>query len=183
MSPVLQLPVEHAAGWLRSAAPLARPAVAAHLADWLRLALPIAQPAVATICMSAILYYLYAIYSARKFFGERPRWTSRARPPISILKPIRGLDVGAYENFASFCPSGLSPVRADLRGRSGGRARARGGARRSRGISRRLTSRSSSTTARSEPTGRSRISRTWRPRPSTPTCSSPTATSGSILRT
>ena len=103
MSPVLQVPVEHAAGWLRSAAPLARPAVAAHLADWLRMALPIAQPAVATICMSAILYYLYAIYSAHRFFGERPRWTSRASPPISILKPIRGLDVGAYENFASFC--------------------------------------------------------------------------------
>ncbi len=51
-------------------------------------------------------YYLAAIYSARHFFVERRKRSSPARdftPPASILKPVRGLDREAYENFASFC--------------------------------------------------------------------------------
>ena len=101
MSPALQVPA-HAAGWLRAAAPLARP-TATHVAEWLAFAVPFARPAVATICLSAIAYYLYAIRCAREFFRQPPRAASNAPPPISILKPIRGLDVEAYENFASFC--------------------------------------------------------------------------------
>jgi ceramide glucosyltransferase len=52
------------------------------------------------------VYYVLAIYSASRFFrGARrdhrndPQFT----PPVSLLKPVRGLDPGAYENFASFC--------------------------------------------------------------------------------
>jgi ceramide glucosyltransferase len=54
------------------------------------------------------VYYLLAIYSSRRFFSKRenelpgpaqPGFT----PPLSILKPVRGLDPDAYENFASFC--------------------------------------------------------------------------------
>jgi len=52
------------------------------------------------------IYYLIALYSAWQFFRRRgPSQTSHQTftPPVSNLKPIRGLDPDAYENFASFC--------------------------------------------------------------------------------
>jgi len=48
------------------------------------------------------IYYLLVLYSSGRFF--RRSFTRNAfTPPVSILKPIRGLDPEAYENFASFC--------------------------------------------------------------------------------
>jgi ceramide glucosyltransferase len=57
------------------------------------------------------IYYWIALFSIWKFFRRSvPRGAANHSstkpgyaPPVSILKPIRGLDPGAYENFASFC--------------------------------------------------------------------------------
>ncbi|MGH9358533.1 MAG: bacteriohopanetetrol glucosamine biosynthesis glycosyltransferase HpnI [Terriglobia bacterium] len=51
----------------------------------------------------SFLYYLLAAGCARRFFNRTRTWTPGFNPPISILKPVRGLDREAYENFSSFC--------------------------------------------------------------------------------
>lgn len=50
------------------------------------------------------VYYLIVIYSAWRYF-QQPASQPDAdfTPPVSILKPFRGLDPDAYENLASFC--------------------------------------------------------------------------------
>jgi ceramide glucosyltransferase len=52
------------------------------------------------------IYYLLALYSTAHFLADakdRRKDNGDFTPPLSCLKPIKGLDVDAYENYASFC--------------------------------------------------------------------------------
>jgi ceramide glucosyltransferase len=68
--------------------------------------LTIAGYIVLMIAAIPAIYYLLAIYSAIRYRRvsqqENPPNTDFF-PPISCLKPIRGLDEDAYANYASFC--------------------------------------------------------------------------------
>ncbi len=58
---------------------------------------------VLAICAVPFIYCIIALYSSWRFF-RRPRVAPEGfTPPVSVLKPVRGLDPDAYENFASFC--------------------------------------------------------------------------------
>src|SRR6201984_1520469 len=52
-----------------------------------------------------LIYYALALFSSWQFFrtSHKTRPLADYTPPISNLKPVRGLDPDAYENFASFC--------------------------------------------------------------------------------
>jgi ceramide glucosyltransferase len=64
---------------------------------------------VLALALGPLFYYLLGIYSAWRFFRVARRQAGPSQlkfvgaPSISVLKPIRGLDPDAYENFASFC--------------------------------------------------------------------------------
>ncbi|HXJ04758.1 MAG TPA: glycosyltransferase [Candidatus Acidoferrum sp.] len=51
------------------------------------------------------IYYFLALYSSWQFFRHISKSSKNSdfTPPVSNLKPIRGLDAEAYENFASYC--------------------------------------------------------------------------------
>jgi len=54
------------------------------------------------LALAPFAYYLSAILAAFRFYRNTPRGKGDS-PPVSILKPIRGLDRETYENYASFC--------------------------------------------------------------------------------
>ncbi|HEY4816476.1 MAG TPA: bacteriohopanetetrol glucosamine biosynthesis glycosyltransferase HpnI [Candidatus Acidoferrum sp.] len=62
--------------------------------------------AVLVLAAGPLVYYLLSLYCTIEYFRALrklpPRDDSFA-PLVSILKPVRGVDAGAYENFASYC--------------------------------------------------------------------------------
>jgi ceramide glucosyltransferase len=59
------------------------------------------------VCAAApLIYYLLSLFCVIDFFRARRasgRPSPGFTPPASIIKPVRGVDREAYENFASFC--------------------------------------------------------------------------------
>lgn len=55
------------------------------------------------LCALSWAYWLVAWASLRSVLGARPTRGEAFTPPVSILKPVKGVDAGAMENFQTFC--------------------------------------------------------------------------------
>ncbi len=56
------------------------------------------------LALVPLAYSIVVLYAARRFFASRPpQPPADFTPPVSVLKPIYGLDREAWENFSSFC--------------------------------------------------------------------------------
>jgi ceramide glucosyltransferase len=65
---------------------------------------PAWRDAVLLLAAAPLVYYVLAALAALRFFRkERARKLPHYTPPVSLLKPVRGLDFGSFENFSSFC--------------------------------------------------------------------------------
>ena len=58
-------------------------------------------------CISSCFYYLFCLWSAHSFSREQNAGTSahaiESLPPVSILKPLKGIDPEIYKSFRSHC--------------------------------------------------------------------------------
>ena len=74
-----------------------------HLLPVASLLLPWLRWAVLCVAVSPLLSYLFVIFTAHNFFRRHNSGSADFTPAASLLKPAGGLELEAYENFASFC--------------------------------------------------------------------------------
>jgi len=58
------------------------------------------------LALCPLIYYILSLYNIIGYFRSIRRLPPRDdafAPPVSILKPVRGVDSEAYDNFASYC--------------------------------------------------------------------------------
>ena len=68
------------------------------------IGLPVWRAAICLLAFTSFAYYAVAIIAATRFFiRERHKPFGTFAPPISVLKPVCGVDFASYENFKSFC--------------------------------------------------------------------------------
>jgi ceramide glucosyltransferase len=53
--------------------------------------------------VASAVFYVIELYSARQFFAARGEADARFRPGVSVLKPLKGLDIELYANLATLC--------------------------------------------------------------------------------
>lgn len=55
------------------------------------------------LSLSTVFFYLFSIHAAIQFFRPKHQKNDDFQPPVTILKPVCGLDDNTYDNLASFC--------------------------------------------------------------------------------
>jgi len=62
------------------------------------------RDALLLLAAAPLAYYIAATFAAWRFFRRARRHKLRNYAPgVSLLKPVRGVDFGTYENYLSFC--------------------------------------------------------------------------------
>jgi ceramide glucosyltransferase len=65
--------------------------------------------AILLVALAPLAYYITATIAALRFLGRKPNEASNSTtakgftPPVSLIKPVHGIDFGSVENFESFC--------------------------------------------------------------------------------
>jgi ceramide glucosyltransferase len=62
------------------------------------------RDALLLLAAAPLAYYIAATFAAWRFFRrERKNKLRSYTPPVSVLKPVRGVDFASFENYSSFC--------------------------------------------------------------------------------
>src|ERR1700759_204 len=68
------------------------------------------RDAILLVALAPLAYYIVAMIAALRFLGRKSASggataaaAKKLTPPVSLLKPVHGIDFGSTENFESFC--------------------------------------------------------------------------------